>query len=142
MAKTRVVSRNLDPALDPRTLIAGVSINGASIAYPFDTLLKQSPITDNVGGIPIFIVLGDDQKTVRVFERSIDGRKLEFFVKPGLSPLHLIDAETGSDWDFSGKAIGGTLTGKKLKRIRSLNDYWFDWKTYHPNTNVYHLRQY
>jgi hypothetical protein len=141
MAKTPVVSRIVDPALDPRTLIAGVSINGVSIAYPFDTLLKQSPIADNAGGIPIFIVLGDDQKTVRVYESSIDGRQLEFFAKPGVSPLHLIDAETGSDWNFAGKAVAGTLTGKQLKRIPSLNDYWFDWKTYHPNTRIYHLQQ-
>ena len=61
------------------------------------------------------------------------------FVKQGASPLRLVDAETGSEWDFTGKAIGGTLDGKQLKKIPVLNDYWFDWKTYHPETKIYQL---
>ena len=48
-------------------------------------------------------------------------------------------AETGTVWDFSGKALSGTLAGKQLKRIPVLKDYWFDWKIYHPDTAVYAL---
>jgi len=140
MAKVRVTtSQSLDAAVEPRTLVVGLTVNGASIAYPFDDLLKQTPIIDDVGRVPILIVLGDDQKSVRAFERLVEGRKLEFFVKPGVSPLRLVDAETGSEWDFTGKAITGTLAGKQLKKISVLNDYWFDWKTYHPDTKIYLL---
>jgi hypothetical protein len=132
-------SQVLDAALPPRTLVAGVNVNGVPICYPFDALLKQSPIMDNVGGVPIFIVLSDDQKSVRAYESSVEGRKLEFFVKQEASPLHLIDAETGSEWDFTGKAVAGPLTGKQLTKLPVLNDYWFDWKTYHPDTKIYQL---
>ena len=140
MAKVPVTTaQQLDATVGPRTLIVGLSVNGASIAYPFDAILKQSPIIDSIAGTPIVIVLGDDQKSVRAYESSVDGRKLEFFVKQGTSPLRLVDAETGSEWDFSGRSVTGALSGKELKKISVLNDYWFDWKTYHPETKLYLL---
>jgi hypothetical protein len=140
MTKVRVTtSQPLDNSLEPRALVLGLTINGASVAYPFAALLKQSPIIDDLGGVPIFIVVGDDQRSVRAYERLIDGRKLEFFVKPRAAPLVLVDAETGSEWDFAGKATGGSLAGHQLKQVPLLNDYWFDWKTYHPDTRIYQL---
>ena len=132
-------SQSLDAALDPRALVIGLTINGASRAYPYDAVLKQSPILDDLGGVPIFIAAGDDKKSVRAFERLIDSRKLEFFSKQGSTSFLLVDAETGSEWDFTGKAISGTLSGKQLKKVPLLNDYWFDWKTYNPQTTIYQL---
>jgi len=129
----------IDKSLEPRTLVIGITINGASKAYPFDALVKQSLILDDVGGVPIFIVLGDDKRSVRAFERTVDGRKLEFLVKPNTAALTMVDAETGSEWDFTGKAIGGQLNGRQLKKIAILEDYWFDWMTYNPKTKVYKL---
>ena len=129
----------IDKSLEPRTLVIGITINGAAKAYPFDALVKQSLILDDVGGVPIFVVLGDDKRSVRAFERTVDGRKLEFLVKPNTSSLEMVDAETGSEWDFSGTAIGGQLSGRQLKKIAILEDYWFDWMTYNPKTKVYKL---
>ena len=140
MAKVRVTtSRDFGAALEPRTLVVGVDVNNSAKAYPLDALLKQSPIIDDVGGVPVFIVLGDDKKSVRAYERTVDGRKLEFFIKHDTSPLRLVDAETGSEWDFAGTAVAGKLVGKQLKKFPVLDDYWFDWKTYHPNTMIYQL---
>ena len=132
-------SASLDKALDPRTLVIGVKANDVPRAYPFSSLLKQSPIIDELGGVPIIVVLGEDQKSVRAFARTVDGRKLELFSKPNSAPLRLVDAETASEWDFTGKAVSGALTGKQLPRLAVLNDYWFDWKTYNPNTRLYTL---
>lgn len=140
MTKVRVTtSQPQDNSLEPRALVVGITLNGSSKAYPFDALLKQSPIIDSVGEIPIFIVVGEDKKSVRAFERSVDGRKLEFFVKPQASPLMLVDAETASEWDFSGKSTRGPLAGHQLKKVSLLNDYWFDWKAYNPKTTIYQL---
>ena len=132
-------SAAINQSLAPRTLVIGVTANGVSKAYPFAALLKQSLILDELGAVPIFLVIGDDKKSVRAFERVVEGRKLEFFVKPNTSPLTLVDAETGSEWDFTGKAIGGTLNGRQLTKVAVLNDYWFDWQTYNPKTTVYEL---
>jgi hypothetical protein len=128
-----------DKSIPPRTLVIGLTINGVSKAYPFDALVKQSLILDDLGGVPIFIVIGDDKRSVRAFERNVDGRKLEFFVKPKTASLTLVDAETASEWDFTGKAIAGQLAGRELKKVALLNDYWFDWQAYNPKTLVYEL---
>ena len=132
-------SAALKKELDPRALVVGINVNGSTRAYPFDALLKQSPIIDEVERVPILLVLGEDKKSVRAFDRTIDGRKLEFFLKPNVSPLRLVDAQTGSEWDFSGKAVSGAAAGKQLSKIAVLNDYWFDWTTYNPNTTLYQL---
>ncbi len=143
-AKLRVVTP-VDPndKLRPRTLVAGLAINGRAVAYPMPALEKQRLIIDSIGdgasSRPLFIVLGDDKKSVRAFERSVDGRTLEFFVKPDMTPIQLTDAETATTWDFTGKAVSGPLAGKQLKKIMALKDYWFDWKIYHPDTRVYML---
>ena len=129
----------IDKSLEPRTLVIGVTVNGVAKAYPLDALVKQNLILDNVGGVPIFIVLGEDKRSVRAFESSVDGRKLEFFFKPNTSTFAMVDAETGSEWDFTGKATGGQLSGRQLRRISILNDYWFDWVSYNPGTRVYKL---
>jgi hypothetical protein len=135
------IAQKLDQTLPPRTLIVGVTVGSASKAYPFEALLKQSPIVDDLGGVPILLVVGRDGKSVRGFERVVDGRKLEFFAKKDSEQFLLIDAETGSEWDFTGKAIRGQLSGRQLKKVAVLNDYWFDWKNYNPATSVYELGQ-
>ena len=132
-------SQVLDESLKPRTLVIGLTVNGAAKAYPLDAVLRQSPIIDELGGTPLFLVVGDDKRSVRAFERTVEGRKLEFFAKAGSSQLMLVDAETGSEWDFTGKAISGPLSGRQLKKIFVLNDYWFDWKAYNPKTIIYDL---
>jgi hypothetical protein len=82
MSKVPVnISQKLDQTLAPRTLIVGVTVGEKSKAYPFEALVKQSPIIDDVSGVPIFLVVGRDGKSVRGFQRIVDGRKLEFFAK-------------------------------------------------------------
>lgn len=127
----------LDETLSPRELIVGIELNGKSKAYPFSAIEKQNPIIDTVGETDIVIVLGEDGKSVRAFKRKIDGKKLEFYAKPG--SRELVDAETGSTWDFSGRAVSGALAGQQLKPVTILKDYWFDWKTYNTETQLYSL---
>ena len=133
MAKVPVrIAQPLDEILGPRTLIVGVEAGNAAKAYPLELLKQQSPIVDDLGGVPIVLVLGSDGKSVRVYERNVDGRKLEFFAKKDTPEFTLVDTQTGSEWDFTGKAVKGELRGKQPKQVYVLYDYWFDWKNYHP----------
>ena len=131
------IASPMDNALAPRDLIVGVEVNGKAKAYPFSAIEKQAPILDTVGGRDIVILLGEDKKSVRVFERESDGATFEFLQKPDTKEI--VDAQTASVWDFSGKAVSGQSAGKQLKKIAALKDYWFDWKTYHPETQLYTL---
>jgi len=140
--KLRVVEgTDVDKRLPPRTLVMGITLNGKSVAYPLSALQKQSPIIDMVGAVPVVVALGEDNRSVRAFERTVDGRTLEFFQKKDdKNPqFQLIDAETGSTWNFEGKATSGPLAGRQLKKVFVLEDYWFDWRIYHPDTSIYQL---
>jgi len=141
VARMRVVDgTDVDKRLPPRTLVIGITVDGKSTAYPLSALQKQSPIIDVMGSVPIVVVLGEDNRSVRAFERSVDGRKLELFRKTdGGAAFQLVDAETGSSWNFEGKAISGPLAGRQLKKIFVLEDYWFDWRLYHPDTSIYSI---
>jgi hypothetical protein len=144
VARMRVVEgTDVDKRLAPRTLVVGIAVDGKSAAYPLAALQKQSPIIDVIGYVPIVVVLGEDNRSVRAFERTVDGRKLELFRKTdgdrANGPLQLVDAETGSSWNFEGKAITGPLSGRQLKKIFVLEDYWFDWRLYHPDTSLYSI---
>ncbi len=131
------INAKVEEDFEPRTLIVGLKINNQAKGYPFSALEKQSPIIDTIGGTNIVVLLAEDKKSVRAFERTVDGRKLEFLRKPDTNEL--VDAETGSVWDFSGKAISGELKDKQLKKLTVIKDYWFNWKTYNPQTLVYRL---
>jgi hypothetical protein len=139
MQRVRVATTLAEPnaVLPARTLVVGVEAGGASKAYPVDALQKQNPIVDTLGGVPVLVLLAEDGKSVRVFDRRLDGRALEFFRRED-SPA-LIDSETGSAWDFNGAATSGALEGRRLEKIASLKDYWFDWRAYHADTGVYLL---
>jgi len=126
-----------DDSTPPRTLVYGLTMNGVSKAYTNQSLQKQSPVVGRLGQRAVLIVMEKDKKSVRAFDRSIDGRELEFFAKPQAPELTLLDSETGSEWDFTGKATSGPLKGRQLNKLPILADYWFDWKTYHPDTGLY-----
>lgn len=142
VGRMRVVDgTDVDKRLAPRTLVMGVIVDGKSVAYPLSALQQQSPIIDMVGTTPIVVVLGNDRRSVRAFERTVDGRRLEFFQKTEDDGLQLIDLETNSTWNFEGKATAGPLAGRQLKKVFVLEDFWFDWRLYHPDTRIYTLGQ-
>ena len=129
----------LDPRLPARALVAGVEIGGSAKAYPVDRVVAQAPVHDRIGGVPITLFVGADGKSIRAFEARIDSLALEFIRPAEGEPGIVVDVGTGSRWSFQGEALSGTLAGKRLTPVYLLLDYWFDWKTYHPETAVYLL---
>ena len=138
-----------DPRIDLRALIVGVALNGDAAAYRVDALTAAGATLDEVGGEPIVIVRAPDTRSTRVFNRNVDGRRLQFIVKAdqtgvgrgsdpiGAPAFRLADTETGSEWDFAGTAVSGPLAGHRLVRVPFLEEYWFDWRTYHPTTRIF-----
>jgi hypothetical protein len=126
-----------DDVLRPRDLVVGITSGGAAKAYPFDALLRDAPVVDRVGDTPVVLVVADDKVSVRAFQADAGGRPVELFRKADAASLTLVDSGTGSEWDLTGRAVAGPLSGTQLRQIPLLKDYWFDWKTYHPDTAVY-----
>ncbi len=129
------VARSADSRLEPRTLIVWVEHAGVARAYPVRQLPPKSVALDELGTFPIAIVRAPDGRSTRVFDRRVDGRTLELVVTEDAA-FRLADTATGSIWDFSGAAVDGSLRGKQLTRVPFLEEYWFDWLTYHPSTDV------
>jgi hypothetical protein len=137
VAKLPVVISFPGTELKSRDVVVGLEVSGESRAYPQDTILKQSPIQDHLGGSPILVVAGTDGKSVRAFVSRIDGSDLEFFRKSGTSDFVLVDSASASEWNFKGCAVAGPATGKCLVPLPAIKDYWFDWRNYHQHTTVY-----
>ena len=92
--------------LKSRDVVVGLELNGVSRAYPWDTLLKQSPVMDHVGGTPLLVAVAPDKKSLRVFVSRIDGKDAEFFLKA--------ESEDEADADKSSKKIE-TLNAKNSR---------------------------
>jgi hypothetical protein len=148
IAKLPVVISFPGTELKSRDVVVGLEIDGASRAYPWDALVKQSPVVDHLHGVPLLVAVGPDSKSFRVFISRIDGKDAEFFLKgesegeAKAAPAPpkawtLLDSATASEWNFQGCAISGPSQGKCLDRVPSLKDYWFDWRNYHPGTTIY-----
>ena len=81
VAKLPVVISFPGTELKSRDVVVGVTLEGGSRAYPWDTLVKQSPVVDQIHGTPLLVVVGPDGKSFRVFIRRVDGKEAEFFLK-------------------------------------------------------------
>ena len=67
VAKLPVVLSFPGTELKSRDVVVGLTLDGASRAYPWDTLVKQSPVMDRVHGTPLIVAVGPDGKSFRVF---------------------------------------------------------------------------
>jgi hypothetical protein len=81
VAKLPVVISFPGTELKSRDVVVGLEIDGASRAYPWETLVKQSPVIDRVHDLPLLVAVGPDGKSFRVFISRIDGQDAEFFLK-------------------------------------------------------------
>lgn len=82
--------------LKARDLVVGLQIDGPGRAYPWDALVKQSPVEDHVHGVPLLVAVGPDGKSFRVFISRIDGKDAEFFLK-GATGVEAIAAGAGTE---------------------------------------------
>jgi hypothetical protein len=137
VAKLPVVISFPGTELKSRDIVIGIELSGESRAYPLETIVKQSPIQDRVGGNPVLIVAGPDGKSVRAFVSRVHGSDFEFFRKSETSDFLLVDSTSNGEWNFKGCAVSGPETGKCLQALPAIKDYWFNWRNYHSSTTIY-----
>jgi hypothetical protein len=126
--------------LKARDLMLGIQAFGASRAFLYDQVIREKLVQDRVGAEPVLLVVGPDGESVRAFRDRVPGvdGAPDFYRMGGSQPgAALMDATTGSQWNFQGCAISGSAKGACLERIAMLKDYWFDWRNYNPKTSVY-----
>ena len=128
-----------DSRLERKELVVGVDLSGETKAYPFRVLEVQPVVNDSFAGQDILVVFDGDTDTALVFDRNVGGATLTFRLGESQGPLPiLIDNETGSRWlALMGTALDGPMRGETLDRPLSHLAFWFAWKDWNPDTEVY-----
>ncbi|HTD96367.1 MAG TPA: DUF3179 domain-containing (seleno)protein [Edaphobacter sp.] len=133
--RTRTVVDTASSGIGPHQLMLGVTAAGKNKAYPIEAVLAAKVVQDEIGGLPVLLVVGPDGTSIRVFEGRLEGAGLTF--ARGTGNKLMMDAETGGAWNFQGCAVDGRLAGRCLKEIDAHKDYWFDWMNHHPDSAVF-----
>ena len=140
MKRVAVVIRFPEHGLKPRDLMLGIQAFGASRAFPYEEVIKEKLVKDHVGAEPVLLVVAMDGQSVRAFHDripNVDGAPDFYRMTENTPDALLMDAATGSVWNFRGCAVSGSAKGACLERIPMLKDYWFDWRNYNPKTTIY-----
>jgi hypothetical protein len=96
VAKLPIVISFPGTELKSRDVVVGLQIAGPGRAYPWETMLKQSPIMDRVNGIPVLVAVGPDKKSFRVFVARVEGKDTEFFLKTEPAPAKAEEVKSAS----------------------------------------------
>ena len=123
----------------PDSPILGVAVAGEAHAYPIAILEYHQIVNDAIGGVPVLLTYDPLAGVPLAFRRTLDGRQLHFGVSGLLynSNFLLYDRETSSLWSqFEGRAIAGELAGRKLERLRLVQEDYGSWLAAQPKTRV------
>jgi hypothetical protein len=140
MKRMPVVIRFPEHGMKSRDLMLGIRAFGGSRAFLYDQVIKETLVKDHVGDEPVLLVTGPDNQSVRAFRDRIPGvdGAPDFYRMTASKPgAFLMDAPTGSEWDFRGCAVSGKVKGVCLEPVPMLKDYWFDWRNYNPKTTIW-----
>jgi Protein of unknown function (DUF3179) len=125
-----------DDRLKAYTKIIGLTVAGASRAFPLASLDRVRVVNEELGGQPILVVHQPKSDTTTAFVARADGTRLTF-AEANAAATELIDRETQSRWDAYGSCISGTLKGKRLETLIMEPEYWFAWSEFHPKTTIF-----
>ncbi|MBI4675811.1 MAG: DUF3179 domain-containing protein [Chloroflexi bacterium] len=116
-----------------------VEQNGDARAYPLQILIWHEIVNDTVGGVPVVVTFCPLCNTAIAFERTVNGRVLDFGATGRLrySNLVMYDRQTETWWQqATGEAIAGEMVGEQLNFVPASIIAWSDLKTAHPNAQV------
>lgn len=116
----------------PHSWVVGIDLGEAARAYAWRELRQKGIINDTLDGVPILLAVRSDTMSYHAWNRTVDGRALEFTADT--AGRGLVDRSTGSLWNWSGECTEGVLKGKKLERIPAHQEYWRSWKQFHPES--------
>jgi len=125
-----------DDRLKAYTKIIGLTIGGASRAFPLDALDRVRVVNEEIGGQPILVVHQPKSDTTTAFVARTNGTRLTF-AETNAGATELIDRETQSRWNPYGSCLSGTLKGQQLEMLIMEPEYWFAWSEFHPKTTIF-----
>ncbi|MFQ5877957.1 MAG: DUF3179 domain-containing protein [Acidobacteriota bacterium] len=124
-----------DGWLQPMEPVILLEIGGDARGYPLQVVTWHEIVNDTVGGVPVSVTFCPLCNTAIAFERTVEGRRLDFGTTGRLrySNLIMYDRQTESWWQqATGEAIAGALAGKRLVSRPAPIVAWRDFKARHP----------
>lgn len=128
-----------DAWLKPQEPVILLQLGDDVRAYPIQILMWHEIINDTVGSVPVIVTFCPLCNTAIAFDRTMDGRVLDFGTTGRLrfSNLVMYDRQTESWWQqAAGEAIAGEFTGRQLKFLPASIISWADFKGAYPEGKV------
>ena len=152
---------------DDRDWVAGVVAGGEVRAYPWKTLVEKRVINDTLDGKALVVAVEPDSVSFHVWSRivaapvnsgksdttkaevtgandtlSTPSAKIANYVMRTLTfapakGILMIDLETNSLWNHTGRCVNGPLSGAQLKTLPGYQEYWHSWQRFHPTTTKF-----
>jgi hypothetical protein len=125
---------NRDDRLGLKEIVVGFENKGQYKVYKLQEIEDNKVINDQVNGKSITL-FSSYPFMIRAYDPIAQGQTLEFTYNP--KSKNFLDEQTGSEWNFEGKAISGQMKGKQLTRLPFDEGFWFEWVAFHPKTEIY-----
>ncbi|MCK4965812.1 DUF3179 domain-containing protein, partial [bacterium] len=128
-----------DKWIEDNELVLAINYKGVKRVYPLQIMVWHEIVNDVIAKDPILITYCPLCGSGIAYERTLDGKEVEFGTSGKLynSNLVMYDRKTDTYWtQIDGLAIVGELTGRKLTPISIDTVVWRDWKKEHPNSEV------
>lgn len=127
-----------DNKIPEAKLVIGLSINGASKAYPIQIIGYHHQVRDTIGNTPVMVTYCTVCRTGRVFSPVVNGQPEEFRLV-GMDHFNAMfeDSRTGSWWrQATGEAITGPMKGSSLEEIPSQQTSLAAWIAANPSSQI------
>ncbi len=125
--------------VDDREPVLTLEVDGDARAYPVQILVWHELVNDVVGGEPVAVSYCPLCNSSVVFDRTVQGRILDFGVSGILrnSDLVMYDRQTESWWQqITGEGVAGAFTGVHLDVLASNTISFADFRAAHPDGKV------
>ena len=118
--------------------VLGLTVSGASRAYPARFIAWHHIVNDVLGGKPVAVTYCSVCNSGVAYDSTLDGKRRLFNVF-GLfrGVMAMIDPGTETIWShLVGEGLLGPDKGKKLLALPVVNTTWGEWKRLHPDTTT------
>lgn len=137
----------IDDRLPALERVVGLTIDDLPAAYPFSALEAAGVVNDELAGRPVAVFYTPDTTSALdrgaiaearavgsavPFDPVVDGERLIFRSESN----RIVDEQSGSEWDITGRAVSGPLEGSQLEVLPHANHFWFAFQAFYPNVDI------
>ncbi|MCI0584808.1 MAG: DUF3179 domain-containing protein [Chloroflexi bacterium] len=141
-----------DGRLLPKERVVTIGDGASAQAFRYSDLRAVGVATAELDGVPIVVLWvpgtasaldapniddGEDAGATGVFRPNAEGRALTLARDGDGESAPIRDAETGSTWAITGRAIDGPLAGAQLEPVVHGDHFWFAWAAFSPETTIW-----